>query len=122
MGDGGPSPAQRARAAARRQPDRLAGGRRGSAGPSRAFVPGLPELLSHDPTTGRPTMTERRPNIVMILTDDHGAQTIGAYGSVVNTTPRIDEIAEAGGPVDNCFVAHSPWPPRPAANLPRPRS
>ena len=27
----------------------------------------------------------RRPNIVMILTDDHAAHAIGAYGSVVNT-------------------------------------
>ncbi len=39
-------------------------------------------------------MTARRPNIVFVLTDDHAAHAIGCYGSVVNATPRIDEIAE----------------------------
>lgn len=38
----------------------------------------------------------RGPNIVMILSDDHAAHSISAYGSVVKRTPRIDEIAESG--------------------------
>lgn len=42
------------------------------------------------------TPPARRPNIVMILTDDHASHAIGAYGSVVNRTPRIDEIAHNG--------------------------
>src|SRR3954447_8358778 len=62
-------------------------------------------------------MNDRRPNIVMILTDDHGAQTISAYGSVVNRTPRIDEIAEAGVRFDNCFVANSLCSPSRASIL-----
>ena len=62
-------------------------------------------------------MTQRRPNIVMILTDDHGTQTIGAYGSVVNTTPRIDEIAAAGVRFDSCFVANSLCSPSRASIL-----
>ncbi|MDT0158271.1 hypothetical protein Q9R19_11595 [Microbacterium sp. ARD32] len=37
----------------------------------------------------------------MILTDDHGAQAIGAYGSVVNATPHIDAIAESGWRFDS---------------------
>ena len=49
----------------------------------------------------------RRPNIVMILTDDHAAHSISAYGSIVNRTPRIDEIAEHGWRFDNCFVTNS---------------
>ncbi len=48
------------------------------------------------------TNSERPPNIAMILTDDHAAHAISAYGSVVNRTPRIDEIAEAGWRFDNC--------------------
>ncbi|GAA1504092.1 sulfatase [Agromyces terreus] len=52
-------------------------------------------------------MTTRRPNIVLILTDDHAAHAISAYGSVVNTTPRIDEIAEAGRRVDHCYCTNS---------------
>ncbi len=49
----------------------------------------------------------RRPNIVMILTDDHAAHSISCYGSVVNSTPRIDEIAEHGVRFDQCFVTNS---------------
>ena len=48
-----------------------------------------------------------RPNIVVILTDDHAAHAIGAYGSVVNETPRIDEIAVRGARFDNCFATNS---------------
>ena len=36
----------------------------------------------------------KRPNIVFVLTDDHAAHSVGCYGSVVNETPRIDEIAD----------------------------
>jgi len=59
----------------------------------------------------------RRPNIVMILTDDHAAQSIGAYGSVINTTPRIDEIARHGWRFDNCFATNSLCSPSRASIL-----
>lgn len=49
----------------------------------------------------------KRPNICLILTDDHGAHAISAYGSQVNTTPRIDEIAAAGRRIDRCYCANS---------------
>lgn len=49
----------------------------------------------------------RRPNIIMILTDDHASHAVGAYGSVVNQTPRIDEIAESGARLENCFCTNS---------------
>jgi arylsulfatase A-like enzyme len=58
-----------------------------------------------------------RPNIVMILTDDHAAHSISAYGSVVNRTPRIDEIAEQGWRFDNCFVTNSLCSPSRASIL-----
>jgi arylsulfatase A-like enzyme len=61
--------------------------------------------------------TDRRPNIVMILTDDHAAHSISAYGSVVNRTPRIDEIAERGWRFDNCFVTNSLCSPSRASIL-----
>ena len=60
---------------------------------------------------------ERRPNIVMILTDDHAAHSISAYGSVVNRTPRIDEIADLGWRFDNCFVTNSLCSPSRASIL-----
>jgi arylsulfatase A-like enzyme len=60
---------------------------------------------------------ERRPNIVMILTDDHAAHSIGCYGSVVNTTPRIDEIAANGVRFEQCFVTNSLCSPSRASIL-----
>ena len=62
-------------------------------------------------------MTDRRPNIVLILTDDHAAHAVGAYGSVVNTTPRIDEIARRGRRFDNCFATNSLCSPSRASIL-----
>lgn len=62
-------------------------------------------------------MAARRPNIVMILTDDHAAHAIGAYGSVVNTTPRIDEIAANGWRFDHCFATNSLCSPSRASIL-----
>lgn len=59
----------------------------------------------------------RRPNIVFVLTDDHAAHSIGCYGSVVNETPRIDEIATNGWRFDNCFVTNSLCTPSRAAIL-----
>lgn len=58
-----------------------------------------------------------RPNIVMILTDDHGSQSISTYGSRINTTPRIDEIANSGVRFDNCFVTNSLCSPSRASIL-----
>lgn len=59
----------------------------------------------------------RRPNIVFVLTDDHAAHSIGCYGSVVNETPRIDEIGECGWRFDNCFVTNSLCTPSRASIL-----
>ena len=59
----------------------------------------------------------RRPNIVFVLTDDHAAHSIGCYGSVVNETPRIDEIGEHGWRFDNCFVTNSLCTPSRASIL-----
>lgn len=60
---------------------------------------------------------QRRPNIVMILTDDHAAHSISAYGSVVNRTPRIDEIAQNGVRFDNCFATNALCSPSRASIL-----
>ena len=59
----------------------------------------------------------RRPNIVMILTDDHASHAVGAYGSVVNRTPRIDEVAGLGVRFDNCFATNALCSPSRASIL-----
>jgi arylsulfatase A-like enzyme len=62
-------------------------------------------------------MTARRPNILLILSDDHAAHAISAYGSVVNTTPHIDAIAQRGRRVDACLCTNAVCTPSRASIL-----
>ena len=48
-----------------------------------------------------------RPNILFIMSDDHAAHAISAYGSRVNETPNLDRLAKAGMRFDNCFAVNS---------------
>ena len=48
-----------------------------------------------------------RPNILFIMSDDHAAHAISAYGSLVNKTPNLDRLASAGMRFDNCFCVNS---------------
>lgn len=59
----------------------------------------------------------RRPNIVFILSDDHAAHAISAYGSSVNQTPHIDRIARDGVRVERCYVTNSLCTPSRASIL-----
>lgn len=58
-----------------------------------------------------------QPNIVLILTDDHAAHAVGAYGSIVNETPHIDSIGARGRRVDNCFCTNALCSPSRASIL-----
>jgi arylsulfatase A-like enzyme len=58
-----------------------------------------------------------RPNIVFIMSDDHAAHAISAYGSRVNNTPHIDRIAAEGIRFQNCFATNSICTPSRAAIL-----
>ena len=58
-----------------------------------------------------------RPNIIFIMSDDHAAHAISAYGSRVNTTPNIDRLAREGLRLDNAFVTNSICTPSRAAIL-----
>ncbi len=46
---------------------------------------------------------QERPNILFIMSDDHGYQAISAYGSNRNQTPNIDRLAKEGMRFDRCF-------------------
>ena len=52
-------------------------------------------------------MPDSRPNILFIMTDDHAAHAISAYGSVINETPNIDRIANEGARFDNVFCGNA---------------
>jgi arylsulfatase A-like enzyme len=49
----------------------------------------------------------RRPNILFIMSDDHAAHAISAYGSVVNKTPHLDRLAQEGVRFSHCFAVNS---------------
>ncbi len=51
--------------------------------------------------------TKRPPNIIFIMSDDHAAHAISAYGSKINQTPNIDRLAKEGVRLANCFVTNS---------------
>src|SRR5262245_60215882 len=58
-----------------------------------------------------------RPNIIFIMTDDHAAHAIGAYGSRVNTTPNLDRLAREGALLTRVFATNSICTPSRAAIL-----
>lgn len=49
----------------------------------------------------------QRPNILFIMSDDHAAHAIGAYGSRINQTPNLDRLAREGVRFTNCFCTNS---------------
>src|SRR5688500_9033778 len=53
------------------------------------------------------TTQAKRPNILFIMSDDHAAHAISAYGSRINKTPNIYRIAREGMLFRNFFVTNS---------------
>lgn len=49
----------------------------------------------------------KRPNIIYIMSDDHAAHAISAYGSKVNQTPNIDRLAKDGVRFNHCYAVNS---------------
>ncbi|MEM1186156.1 MAG: sulfatase [Planctomycetota bacterium] len=68
-------------------------------------------------TLASPTPAKDQPNIVFIMSDDHGFQAISAYGSNRNSTPNIDRIAKDGALLDRFFVGNSICAPSRATML-----
>ncbi len=50
---------------------------------------------------------DKRPNIIYIMSDDHAAHAISAYGSKVNQTPNIDRLAKEGVRLNHCYATNS---------------
>ena len=66
---------------------------------------------------GAPSRGADRPNIVFIMTDDHAAHAIGAYGSRVNQTPHLDRLAREGALLGRVFATNAICTPSRAAIL-----
>ncbi len=65
-------------------------------------------------------MSRTRPNILFVLADDHAANAISAYGSLlagVFQTPNLDRIASAGVRLDRCFCTNAICTPSRASIL-----
>jgi arylsulfatase A-like enzyme len=73
-------------------------------------------LLAAAVLTASPVAAQR-PNIVFIMSDDHAAHAISAYGSRVNRTPNIDRLAKEGMLMANVFATNSICTPSRAAIL-----
>ncbi len=46
----------------------------------------------------------RRPNIILIVSDDHGREAVGCYGNKAIKTPFIDRLAREGTRFSNAFA------------------
>lgn len=49
------------------------------------------------------TSSMQKPNIILIMADDLGYETIGAYGSKVYETPNLDKLADEGMKFSHCY-------------------
>ena len=62
----------------------------------------LPVLLSAPGAAG--AEWPEKPNIVLILADDLGAECLGCYGGKSYETPNLDRLAAAGLRFDRCYA------------------
>src|SRR3982750_1321944 len=51
-----------------------------------------------------PTSAVARPNVILIMADDLGYETIGANGGTSYRTPTLDRLAAGGVRFTHCFV------------------
>lgn len=63
------------------------------------------------------TTAAARPNIVFIMSDDHAAHAISAYGSKINQTPQLDRLAKEGMKFNHCFAVNAICTPSRASIL-----
>ncbi len=59
----------------------------------------------------------RRPNLLLVVADDHAANAVGCYGGPHRVTPQIDRIAADGIRFDACGCTNSLCSPSRAAIL-----
>lgn len=52
------------------------------------------------------TTQSAKPNVIVILTDNHGAWTLGCYGNPEIRTPHIDRLAKEGTLFDQAYASN----------------
>ena len=63
------------------------------------LLPSLPPAQAADLTAD-----ERSPNIILIVADDLGYETIGANGGQSYRTPHLDQMAATGARFEHCYA------------------
>ncbi|HEX7745229.1 MAG TPA: sulfatase [Micromonosporaceae bacterium] len=63
------------------------------------------------------TTSGGRPDVILILADDHAAHALSAYDDRLTRTPHLDRLAAEGMRFDNCFCTNSLCAPSRAAIL-----
>src|SRR4051812_48484772 len=58
-------------------------------------------------TNCRQPETKKRPNIIVIVTDDHSRNAVSSFGSRIINTPNIDRIGKEGIRFNNAFVTNA---------------
>ncbi|HMQ49744.1 MAG TPA: sulfatase [Saprospiraceae bacterium] len=71
------------------------------------FTLALCLFVAPDKVVNQPIPSKKAPNIIFILSDDHAAQALSAYGSRINQTPNLDRIAENGMRFDRMYCTNS---------------
>ena len=57
-----------------------------------------------------PLLAADKPNILFIMSDDHAAHALGAYGgrlATLDPTPNLDKLAQEGMLFENAFCTNS---------------
>jgi arylsulfatase A len=63
----------------------------------------IPLGVAFSQTSHNPKPHLKQPNIILILADDIGFETIGCYGSESYKTPRLDKMAQQGVRFEQCY-------------------
>ncbi|MEQ7007080.1 sulfatase [Actinopolymorpha sp. B17G11] len=58
-----------------------------------------------------------RPNVIVLMTDDHATHAMSCYGSVINQTPHLDRLAAGGVRFTNAFCTNALCAPSRASIL-----
>jgi N-sulfoglucosamine sulfohydrolase len=69
----------------------------------RGLAAGVSALAATSKADASATADSKRPNIVLIVGDDHGRGDLGCYGHPVLKTPHLDQLAAEGVRFTNAF-------------------
>ncbi|WP_417386739.1 sulfatase [Gimesia sp.] len=74
-------------------------------------------LLNFSFTDSLAAAEQKRPNVVIIMTDNHGEWTLGCYGNKDIKTPHIDQLAKEGTLFTHAFANNAVCSPTRATFL-----